>query len=70
MDSKIITRASHHVTNKKIYNLITQNISENSRILDFGSGSGFMTQQIGQHLENNGLNLSLLSAKNLISSIS
>ena len=58
MDSKITTGASHPVTNKKIYNLITQNISENSRILDFGSGSGFMTQQIGEHLENNGLNLS------------
>ena len=57
MDTKIITGGSHPITNKKIYSLITENISGNSRILDFGSGSGFMTQQIGQYLEKNGLNL-------------
>jgi 2-polyprenyl-3-methyl-5-hydroxy-6-metoxy-1,4-benzoquinol methylase len=58
MDNKINTGASHPVTNKIIFNLITKNISSNSRILDFGSGSGYMTQQIGQHLENNSLNIS------------
>ena len=57
METKITTGASHPATNKKIFNLITENISTNSKILDFGSGSGYMTQQIGQYLEKNRSNL-------------
>ena len=57
MDTKITTGASHPLTNRKIFNLITKNISKNSRILDFGCGSGYMTQQVGQHLEKNRINL-------------
>ena len=58
MDSKINTGASHPATNNKIFNLITKNITSSSKILDFGSGSGHMTQQIGQHLEKNDIDLS------------
>ena len=57
MDTKITTGASHPLTNRKIFNLITKNISKNSRILDFGCGSGYMTQQVGQHLEKDCTNI-------------
>ena len=40
MSVNITSGASHPQTNKKIYDLIIGNISKNSQVLDFGSGSG------------------------------
>jgi len=54
MSVNITSGASHPLTNKKIYNLITQNLSKDSQVLDFGSGSGYMTKQIGEYFENLG----------------
>ena len=49
MSININPAASHPLTNKKIYNLITENISKNSKVLDFGSGQGYMAQKIVQY---------------------
>ena len=54
MSININPAASHPLTNKKIYNLITENISKDSNVLDFGSGEGYMAQKIGEYFENLG----------------
>ncbi len=52
VDEPIIKAASHRSTNDLIFTLITDRISPDSRILDFGAGLGHMCQRIGRHFEN------------------
>ncbi len=52
MDTSLISQASLGVTNKVMYKLITENItSKTMKILDFGAGRGFMSQEIGNYLK-------------------
>lgn len=47
--------ASHPKTNEIIFQLIKDNISKNSTLLDFGAGRGYMSQKVGKYLESEGL---------------
>jgi hypothetical protein len=51
VDEPIIKAASHRSTNDLIFTMITDRISPDSRILDFGAGLGHMCQRIGRHFE-------------------
>ena len=54
MSVQINSGASHTITNNIIYGLIIQHISKDSKVLDFGSGEGYMSKQIGEYFENLG----------------
>ena len=54
---KIKPTASHPKTNEVIISLITSNIDDTSKLLDFGAGQGYMTQKIGHYLSSKGLAL-------------
>lgn len=43
--------ASHPKTNELIYSLITEHISNESTVLDFGAGQGYMSQKVGQYFK-------------------
>ncbi len=47
----MIKSASHKITNQKIFNLISPRVEKGIRVLDFGCGSGYMTQRIGEYAE-------------------
>ena len=51
-----IKPASHVITNKRVFSLITKNGVLGKHILDIGAGSGFMAQQIGNHIVEQGGN--------------
>lgn len=53
---KNIKPASHIITNRKVFSLITKDELLGKQILDIGSGSGFMAQQIGHYIEEIGGN--------------
>ena len=53
---KKIKAGSHKITNEVIFNLIKPYLKKGHRILDFGAGSGYMCQKIGNYLLENGLN--------------
>lgn len=57
MSSEKISQASLGITNDVMYSLITKNIGEQScKILDFGAGRGYMSQQVGNYLKETGKN--------------
>jgi SAM-dependent methyltransferase len=45
--SNVIASASHRTTNKLISKYILERINTNSKVLDFGAGRGYMSQEIG-----------------------
>ena len=55
MAEKIISSASHKVTNEVIFKLITERINKKSLILDFGAGQGHMCQKIGDYFLHKGI---------------
>jgi hypothetical protein len=55
MKSKTIKSASHTVTNKVIFDLISPRVVKGSKILDFGVSYGHMAQQIGEEAEIKGI---------------
>ncbi len=55
MKSKKIKSASHAVTNKVIFDLISPLIKEGAKLLDFGAGHGHMSQKIGNEAESLGI---------------
>jgi len=46
--------ASHPVTNDVLFRLITERISPDSRVLDFGAGGGHMCQRLGRFFQQHG----------------
>lgn len=46
--SSSIPSASHPATNKAIFDLITARIEPDSKVLDFGAGSGHMAERLGK----------------------
>ena len=52
--NKKISSASHSITNEVIYSIITKNISDESIVLDFGAGQGFMSQKVGGYFQSLG----------------
>lgn len=49
-----IPSASHRVTNEVIFRLITERITAESRLLDFGAGRGHMCQRLGRFFREHG----------------
>jgi len=55
-DLQDIKPASHIITNKKVFSLITRDRLLGKHILDIGAGRGFMAQQIGHYIAERGGN--------------
>jgi SAM-dependent methyltransferase len=47
--------ASHKKTNEVIYNIITERVHAECKILDFGAGAGYMCQKIGNYFKSQGI---------------
>ena len=54
MTERIIPSASHRVTNDVIYRLITERITPEARVLEFGAGRGHMCQRLGRYFREHG----------------
>ena len=49
-----IKSASHHTTNRVIFNLITERLDPTGRALDFGAGKGHMSERVGRWFDQQG----------------
>lgn len=47
--------SSHRRTNEVIYSIITERIDSDCKVLDFGAGSGYMCQRIGNYFKAEGV---------------